>query len=174
MQVLMHIMDWIPSTFWVLSILTQFLNWLVCFDWPLLDISFVVLESKKKPNQKLAVVHSFNIFLVILKKLHVIQKVYFPFLFLNNTKSWLSMDLYKRSGKTIAQWEWHHFYSGNAQFRACWFWHLHMKDFPQRPAVKFLKDNDGGWCVWELKGTRKRGAVVINFASFMESWDIMR
>lgn len=96
MQVLMHIIDRIPSTLWVFSILTQFLNWLVCFDWPLLDTLLVELELKKKPNQKLAVVHTFNIFLFTLKKLHVIQKVYFPFLFLNNTKSGLSMDLYKR------------------------------------------------------------------------------
>lgn len=60
MQVLLHIMGWIPPSLWVFYILTQFLNWFVCFDWPLLDTtSFVDLELKKKPNQKLAVVHSF-------------------------------------------------------------------------------------------------------------------
>lgn len=51
MQVLMQIMDWIPPTLCVFSILTQFSNWLFCFDWPLLDtISFAELELEKKPN----------------------------------------------------------------------------------------------------------------------------
>lgn len=60
MQVLMQIMDWIPPTLCVFSILTQFSNWLFCFDWLLLDtISFAELELEKKPNQELVVVHSF-------------------------------------------------------------------------------------------------------------------
>lgn len=80
MQVLMQIMDWIPPTLCVFSILTQFSNWLFCFDWPLLDtISFAELELEKKTKPGVGSCTLLHIFLIILKKLHITQKVNFHF-----------------------------------------------------------------------------------------------